>query len=44
VIPRAVEQEAVAQALEKVRTENQVGVAIRNGMSTAEAFAKFGVM
>ena len=44
VIPRAVEEEAVNRALEKVRTENQVAVAIRNGMSTAEAFATFGVM
>jgi regulator of RNase E activity RraA len=44
VIPRAAEEEAVNRALEKVRTENQVAVAIRNGMSTVEAFATFGVM
>ena len=44
VIPRAVEAEAVARALEKVRTENQVASAIRNGMSTREAFDVFGVM
>jgi 4-hydroxy-4-methyl-2-oxoglutarate aldolase len=44
VIPRAVEREAVAKAAEKVRTENKVAVAIRNGMSTVEAFATFGVM
>ena len=44
VIPRAVEQQAVSLALEKVRTENQVAIAIRNGMSTKEAFATFGVM
>ncbi len=44
VIPRAVEQQAIELALEKVRTENQVAVAIRGGMSTVEAFAKFGVM
>jgi regulator of RNase E activity RraA len=44
VIPRAVEEEAVNRALEKVRTENQVAVAIRRGMSTVEAFATFGVM
>lgn len=44
VIPRAVEQEAIARALEKVRTENKVAEAIRNGMSTVEAFATFGVM
>jgi regulator of RNase E activity RraA len=44
VIPRAVEQQAIELALEKVRTENQVAIAIRNGMSTAEAFETFGVM
>ena len=44
VIPRAVEVQAITLALEKVRTENQVAVAIRNGMSTVEAFATFGVM
>ncbi len=44
VIPRAVEQEVVAKASEKVRTENKVAIAIRNGMSTVEAFATFGVM
>lgn len=44
VIPRAVEAEAIERALEKVRTENKVAVAIRGGMSTVEAFATFGVM
>ena len=44
VIPRAVEQQAIELALEKVRTENQVAVAIRGGMSTVEAFATFGAM
>ena len=44
VIPRAVEQQAIELALEKVRTENQVAIAIRGGMSTVEAFATFGVM
>lgn len=44
VIPRSAEQEAIALALDKVRTENQVADAIRGGMSTAEAFATFGVM
>jgi regulator of RNase E activity RraA len=44
VVPRAVEEEAVTLALAKVRTENQVAVAIRNGMSTKEAFETFGVM
>lgn len=44
VIPRAVEQEAVQRALDKVRTENKVAAAIRNGMSAREAFDTFGVM
>lgn len=44
VIPKAVEKEAVKLAHEKVHTENKVADAIRNGMSTVEAFATFGVM
>ena len=44
VIPRAAEAEAVAKALDKVRTENKVAEAIRGGMSACEALATFGVM
>ncbi|MDM0023198.1 RraA family protein [Variovorax saccharolyticus] len=44
VIPRAVEAEAVAKALDKVRTENKVADAIRGGMSACQALATFGVM
>ena len=44
VIPRAVEAEAVAKALDKVRTENKVADAIKEGMSACEALATFGVM
>ena len=44
VIPREAEREAVERALEKARTETRVGAAIRAGMSTVEAFDKFGVM
>lgn len=44
VIPRAVEVEAIEKALEKVATENEVAVAIKNGMSTVEAFKAYGVM
>jgi 4-hydroxy-4-methyl-2-oxoglutarate aldolase len=44
IIPRAVEREAITKALEKIETENNVAIAIRAGMSTVEAFAKFGVM
>ncbi|GGA59433.1 RraA family protein [Pelagibacterium lentulum] len=44
VIPREAEQEAIARALEKAATENEVAIAIRNGMGAAEAFEKYGVM
>lgn len=44
VIPREAEREAIARALEKVGKENKVRTAIQAGMSTAEAFEKFGVM
>jgi 4-hydroxy-4-methyl-2-oxoglutarate aldolase len=44
VVPRVVEAEAVAKALDKVRTENKVADAIRGGMSSCEALATFGVM
>lgn len=44
IIPRDVEEEAIKLALEKVSTENEVATAIRKGMSTVEAFEKFGVM
>jgi 4-hydroxy-4-methyl-2-oxoglutarate aldolase len=44
VVPRAVETEVINLALEKVQTENKVRRAIENGMSTVEAFNKFGVM
>lgn len=44
VIPRETENEAIALAFEKVATENKVRTAIQNGMSTVEAFEKFGVM
>ncbi len=44
VIPRTVESEVIARSFEKVRKENLVRSAIEAGMSTVEAFAKFGVM
>jgi 4-hydroxy-4-methyl-2-oxoglutarate aldolase len=44
VIPREAEEEAVRRALEKASTENQVRLAIERGMSTVEAFRRFGVM
>ena len=42
VIPR--EADAVAAALDKVAAENKVRQAIEAGMSTEEAFSRFGVM
>ncbi|NWF69997.1 MAG: RraA family protein [Chloroflexi bacterium] len=44
VVPRRAEDEAIRRALEKVRTENKVRQAIIDGMSTVEAFTRFGVM
>ena len=44
VIPREAEAEAIALALEKAETENKVRLAIEAGMSTVEAFERFGVM
>ncbi|WVT76247.1 RraA family protein (plasmid) [Sinorhizobium chiapasense] len=44
VIPREAEREAIALALEKAETENKVRLAIEAGMSTVEAFERFGVM
>ncbi|MBO9629489.1 MAG: RraA family protein [Shinella sp.] len=44
VIPREAEREAIRLALEKAETENKVRLAIEAGMSTVEAFERFGVM
>jgi regulator of RNase E activity RraA len=44
VIPRHAEEEAIRRALEKASTENRVRLAIEGGMSTVEAFRRFGVM
>ena len=44
VIPNDAVHEAVSKALEKVSAENTVRTAIEAGMSTVEAFEKFGVM
>ena len=44
VVPRAAEEGCIRLALEKLEGENLVRVAIQNGMSTVEAFAKYGVM
>jgi 4-hydroxy-4-methyl-2-oxoglutarate aldolase len=44
VIPREAEDEAIRRSLEKAKTEGEVGKAIRAGMSTTDAWAKYGVM
>lgn len=44
VIPQVAEEEAIRRALEKVSKENLVRTAIEEGMSTVEAFKKYGVM
>ncbi len=44
IVPQAAVAEAFAGAFEKVRTENKVLEALQQGMSTVEAFRKFGVM
>jgi regulator of RNase E activity RraA len=44
VIPRDAEREAIRRALEKASTENLVRKAIEGGMSTVEAYKRFGVM
>ena len=44
VVPKEVEREAIAKALKKASTESEVAVAIKGGMSAAEAFETFGVL
>lgn len=44
VVPQALAAEAFEAAFTKVRTENQVREAFRQGMPAVEAYAKFGVM
>jgi regulator of RNase E activity RraA len=44
VVPREAEEEAIRLAFEKAATENAVRRAIEAGMSTVEAFERFGVM
>ena len=44
VIPREAEEQAISLAFEKAATESKVRLAIEAGMSTVEAYARFGVM
>jgi 4-hydroxy-4-methyl-2-oxoglutarate aldolase len=43
-VPRAIEEEAVARALEKARGEKVVRKAIEAGCSSTEAFRKYGIL
>jgi 4-hydroxy-4-methyl-2-oxoglutarate aldolase len=43
-IPRSHETDVIAAALEKVRGESAVRAALKSGMSTLDAFKKFGIM
>jgi regulator of RNase E activity RraA len=44
VIPRDMENEAFTGAIEKARAEKRVSKALRQGMSSVDAFNRFGVM
>ena len=43
-VPKSHEEEVIKAALEKVRGESAVRNALKDGMSTVEAFVKFGIM
>ena len=44
VVPKSVVDKAFTGAIEKARGEQLVKKALENGMSTVEAFEKFGIM
>jgi 4-hydroxy-4-methyl-2-oxoglutarate aldolase len=44
VVPRAVEQEVLQRAWEKVHAENEVRAAILGGMKATDAYARYGVL
>ncbi|MCG9628640.1 RraA family protein [Vibrio mediterranei] len=44
VVPKEVEVEAFKGAFEKAEGENQVLLALKNGMTTVDAYDKFGIM
>ena len=43
-VPQAVEEEAVARAMQKVTAENQVREILRQGASIQEVFKEYGVL
>jgi len=44
VVPREAEEETIVRAIEKVRGENLVAKALREGMSSVEAYKTYGIM
>ena len=44
IVPKKIEEEVIAKSLEKVRAEKKVREEIENGMSSTEAFKKYGVL
>ena len=44
VVPRALEEEIVRKAWEKVHAENEVRDAIKAGMNATDVFRKYGVL
>ena len=44
ILPRAIAEEAIEQAIVKAHTEKTMRKAIENGMAVTEAFARFGVL
>jgi len=44
VVPRKQETEIITRAVEKVRKESVVRSELIDGMSTTEAFARYGVL
>jgi regulator of RNase E activity RraA len=44
IVPRELENEVIAKALEKARGEKSVRKAIEGGMSSTEAFRRFGIL
>lgn len=44
IVPRKVEKEVIAKALQKARCEKLVRKEIENGMSSTDAFSKYGIL
>ena len=44
IVPKNIEEEVIIKSLEKVRAEKKVREEIENGMSSTDAFKKYGVL